>query len=146
MTIDDLCTAINQRKGLKDTDKGALIHISSMTENSICIIENEYGGHTQLIYGDNNTLINYLRTVDSNIPKMKESNLYDISKITLDNYLYYNNKELIEDTRTYTKRTSTKKLKPKLTEEERKAKIKEYQHKYYLEKTREKRKKAREVK
>lgn len=146
MDIDKLCSDINKRMGLKDRDIGALIHVSSMTENSICRVDNEYGGITQLCYGEDGALLNFLTAYKAKLPKLKETNLVDISKITLENYQTYSDKVLIEDVRPYTKRkeTRTHTKRRKMTEEERQARIKEYQHKYYLEKTKEKRKKAKE--
>lgn len=75
--------------------------------------------------------------------KYIETNLIDISKITLENYLTYNEKVKVEHIRPYQK-TKIQKVKRDSSKEEieehRKQYLKEYQHKYYLEVTKPKRK------
>ncbi len=72
-----------------------------------------------------------------------ETNLIDISKVTLDNYKTYNEKIKYE-----IPKISNVKIKPKgiISAEERKQQLKEYQHNYYLNVTKIKRKLAKERK
>lgn len=74
-----------------------------------------------------------------------ETNLVDISKITLDNSNSWNEYIKYEVPRQWGIRKIKLKRKPK-TEEERKEAIKIYQHNYYLEVTKPKRKQKRGTK
>lgn len=73
-----------------------------------------------------------------------ETNLIDLSKVTLENYNTYNERIRYEVPRQWGARKIKPKRKPK-TEEERKEAIKIYQHNYYLEVTKPKRKQKRGV-
>ncbi len=75
---------------------------------------------------------------------VRETNLIDISKITLENYTTYNERIKYEIPRQWGVRNIKPKRKAKSTEE-RKQYIKEYQHKYYLEVTKKKRRARKEV-
>lgn len=75
---------------------------------------------------------------------VRESNLIDLSKITLENYTTYNEHIKYEIPRQWGIRKIKPKTKTKSTEE-RKQYIKEYQHKYYLEVTKKKRRARKEV-
>ena len=74
---------------------------------------------------------------------IRETNLIDLSKITLENYTTYNERIKYEIPR----QRQTRKIKPRRkfkSTEERKQYIKEYQHKYYLEVTKKKRRARKE--
>ena len=75
-----------------------------------------------------------------------ETNLIDISKVTLDNYKTYNEKIKYEIPKI--SNVKRNKIKPKgiISAEERKQQLKEYQHNYYLNVTKIKRKLAKERK
>lgn len=76
-----------------------------------------------------------------------ETNLIDISKITLSNYETYNEKIKYEIYKV--SNVKRNKMKPKgttISAEERKQQLKEYQHNYYLNVTKIKRKLAKEDK
>ena len=74
-----------------------------------------------------------------------ESNLIDLSKVMLENYSTYKERIKFEVPRQWGVRKIKPKRKPK-TEEERKEAIKIYQHNYYLEVTKQKRKEKRGAK
>lgn len=72
-----------------------------------------------------------------------ETNLTDLSKVTLENPSSWNEKIKFEVPRQWGVRNKLKsKRKPK-TKEERKKSLREYNHKYYMEVTKIKRKKRR---
>lgn len=75
-----------------------------------------------------------------------ETNLVDISKVTLDNPESWNKHIKYEVPRQWGVRKITPKKKKSKTLEERKEAIKIYQHNYYLEVTKPKRKQKRGVK
>lgn len=75
---------------------------------------------------------------------IKETNLIDISKMTSENYNSYNEKIKYEIPRQYNIRQKTKKVTK--TKEEREQHLKEYQHNYYLNVIKMKRKLAKEDK
>lgn len=75
---------------------------------------------------------------------VRESNLIDLSKITLENYTTYNERIKYEIPRQWGVRNIKPKRKAKSTEE-RNQYIKEYQHNYYLEVTKKKRMARKEV-
>ena len=75
---------------------------------------------------------------------VRETNLIDISKITLENYTTYNESIKYEIPRQWGVRNIKPRRKIK-TPEERNQHIKEYQHKYYLEVTKKKRRARKEV-
>lgn len=77
---------------------------------------------------------------------VRESNLIDISKITIENYATYNEHLKFEVPRQWKVRNKVVNRKIKRSEEEKKQYQKEYQHKYYMEVTKIKRKKAQAVK
>lgn len=73
---------------------------------------------------------------------IRETNLVDLSKVTLDNPNSWNEHIKFEVPRQWgTKKIKTSKRKPK-TPEERKEALKKYQHNYYLEVTKPKRKRS----
>lgn len=61
--IDELIDRVNTLRGTKKNTVGSLVHIKSDSENSICEIGNQYGGYTQLIYGDDKVLCLYLESI-----------------------------------------------------------------------------------
>lgn len=71
---------------------------------------------------------------------IRESNLIDLSKITLENYTTYNEHIKYEIPRQWGVTNRKPKRKKCKTEEERKQYIKEYQHNYYMRVTKRKRK------
>lgn len=73
-----------------------------------------------------------------------ETNLIDISKVTLDNPSSWNKRIKYEIPRQWGTKIVKNKIKPK-TSEERKQALKIYQHNYYLEVTKPKRKQKRGV-
>lgn len=76
-----------------------------------------------------------------------ETNLIDISKITLSNYETYNEKIKYEINKvSIVKRNIIKPKETVISAEERKQQLKEYQHNYYLNVTKIKRKLAKEDK
>ena len=76
-----------------------------------------------------------------------ETNLIDISKITLDNYKTYNEKIKYEIHKiSNVKKNKMKPKEIKISAEERKQQLKEYNHNYYLNVTKIKRKLAKEGK
>lgn len=74
-----------------------------------------------------------------------ETNLIDLSKVTLENYSTYKERIKYEVPRRWGVRKIKPKRKPK-TVEERKEAIKIYQHNYYLEVTKPKRKEVQNAK
>lgn len=79
--IDILLNRINKENGLNNNDIGVLINIRSMTENSICRIDNKYGGYTQLYYGEDAALEKYAKVILANINTNKLNNKKDKSTI-----------------------------------------------------------------
>ena len=76
-----------------------------------------------------------------------ETNLIDISKITLSNYETYNEKIKYEINKvSIVKRNIIKPKETAISAEERKQQLKEYQHNYYLNITKIKRKLTKEDK
>ena len=75
---------------------------------------------------------------------IRETNLIDLSKITLENYATYNEHIKYEIPRQWGVRNRKPRKKAKTTEE-KKQYIKEYQHKYYLKVTKKKRKERNNV-
>lgn len=72
---------------------------------------------------------------------VRETNLIDLSKITLENYKIYNEKIKYEVPRQWGIRSTKRKDKTEnKTAEDRKKHLKEYQHEYYLKVTKPKRK------
>ena len=77
---------------------------------------------------------------------IRETNLIDLSKVTLENYTTYNEHLKYEVPRQWGVRNKIVNRRIKRSEEEKKQYQKEYQHKYYMEVTKFKRKKLRAVK
>ena len=74
-----------------------------------------------------------------------ETNLIDLSKITLENYKTYNEKVKYEVPRQWGARNiKIENKKEYKTEEDRKEHLKQYQHEYYLKVTKPKRKVIKE--
>lgn len=61
--VDKLCDMVNEKYNLIPNSIGSIEHHSDMTENSIVQIYNKNRGIRQLIYGDDKTLIKYLRNI-----------------------------------------------------------------------------------
>ena len=72
---------------------------------------------------------------------IRESNLVDLGKVTLDNPFTWNERIKYEIPRQW----GIKKIKSKTKTEERKQHIKEYQHNYYIQVTKIKRKQKRGI-
>ncbi len=70
----------------------------------------------------------------------RESNLIDLSKITLENYATYNERIKFEIPRQWKVQNKVVNRRVKLSEEEKKQHLKEYQHEYYMKVTKIKRK------
>ena len=77
---------------------------------------------------------------------IKETNLIDLSKVTLENYATYNEHLKFEVPRQWGVRNKVVNRRIKRSEEEKKQYQKEYQHKYYMKVTKIKRKKLQAVK
>ena len=77
---------------------------------------------------------------------IRETNLIDLSKVTLENYTTYNEHLKYEVPRQWGVRNKVVNRRIKRGEEEKKQYQKEYQHKYYMEVTKIKRKKLQAVK
>lgn len=75
---------------------------------------------------------------------IKTSNLIDLNEITLENYATYNERITYEIPRQWGVRNKTANKRVKRSNEELKQHIKEYQHKYYIEVTKIKRKQLKE--
>lgn len=77
---------------------------------------------------------------------VRETNLIDLSKVTLENYITYNEHLKYEVPRQWGVRNKVVNRRIKRSEEEKKQYLKEYQHKYYMEVTKIKREKLQAVK
>lgn len=74
-----------------------------------------------------------------------ETNLIDISQITLENYSTYNERIKYEMPKQRLLRDIATNKRTKLNEEEKKQHLREYQHKYYMEITKKKRQEIKEL-
>lgn len=110
--------------------------LSRPDEESMRIVLKDYLKRHSVVYEDG------LETEELRqlyIDMIIETNLIDLSKITLENYKTYNEKIKYEVPRQWGIRNIKKKKEHK-TEEDRKKYLKEYQHEYYLKVTKLKKK------